>query len=321
MLREFALSPEVLFASAYGVTDKDGEFVQADNHGHLALTALWKGIERGGVIRDLADGQWSGNILERNDELHVRSRELLKNLKKDGRIVKALTQKNASPTAELDWLNEALASHNGEPELAQFFGTDAFCSTLRAVDYQQLPKGVSKLPFCAPFSGGGCSIKVGRDVDAYWAALKPLAKYSRSLMFIDPYLDLSAANYRDFMKLLRAIADINPKVEIELHRQIKPAGDRAAMLTATDWHQKFRQALAADPVVNAMRIGVFIWNEFHDRFVISDLMGASVPYGFDTTAKKDETRWTLLSAQDSEDVRAEFSAGDPQKRRVLQAPR
>ena len=28
---------------------------------------------------------------------------------------------------------------------------------------------------------------------------------------------------------------------------------------------------------------VFLWDDFHDRYLISDLVGILVPYGFDTT--------------------------------------
>jgi hypothetical protein len=216
----------------------------------------------------------------------------------------------------MEWLAEALASHIAEPEIAQFFGTDEFCGSLRAADHHQLPKGISKIPFCSPFSGGGCSIKVGRNIAAYVNALRPLIKYSRSLMFIDPYLDLQAANYQDFLILLRSIAFINPRVDIELHRQIKPAYG-GQLISAASWKESFNQVLKADPALKNLDIKVFVWDEFHDRYLISNLMGISVPYGFDTTKKNEATRWSMLSPQDANDVREEFTEGDPQFRRKL----
>lgn len=319
MLREFAFSPEVFFPSAYGVKDKDDQFLPSADHGQMALTTLWKGIERGGVIRNLAGGQWDKHLLSNHHSLHARSRELLKQLRDAGRIVKSEAKQIHAPVSEQDWLTEAVASHLAEPEISQFFGTDEFCAGIKAEAFQRLPKGISKIPFCTPFGGGGCSVKVNRNVEAYLGALRPLIKYSRSLMFIDPYLDLDAPNYRDFMQLLRHIAAINPKVVIELHRQRRPAKD-AVMPTAKEWHQRFTQVLSADPVVSTMKIDVFIWDEFHDRYLISNLMGLSVPYGFDTTTKQDATRWTLLSRDDADDVRSEFNEADPQRRRTLQRP-
>lgn len=317
MLREFAFSPDVFFPAAFGVRTAEGEFIPAENHGHLALASLWKGIERFGVIRDLAGGGWGRALDNRREDLHARSRELLKKLRLDGRIVPTAAYMAASPAAEMDWLAEALASHIAEPEIAQFFGTDEFCSSVKAADHQQLPRGISKIPFCSPFSGGGCSIKVARNVVAYINALRPLIKYSRSLMFIDPYLDLQAANYQDFLVLLKDIATINPSVDIELHRQIRPVHG-GQIRSAGDWKQSFDQVLTADPVLDNLNIKVFIWDEFHDRYIVSNLMGISVPYGFDTTKKVEATRWSMLSPQDANDVRVEFTEGDPQFRRKLQ---
>jgi hypothetical protein len=318
MLREFAFTPEVFFPDAFGVKAANGEFIAAENHGHLALAALWKGIERFGVIRNLGAGRWAKTLDDRQEELHVRSREVLKKLRLDGRIVSAGVYLPTAPAHEMDWLDEALASHKADPEITQFFGTDVFCELIKASEYQQLPKGISKISFCSPFSGGGCSIKVERNVAAYISALRPLIKYSRSLMFIDPYLDLDAPNYQEFLGLLREIALINPGVEIELHRQIKPAHGEQ-FLSATVWKQRFEQIISSDPLIKSLSIKVLIWDEFHDRYLISNLMGISVPYGFDTTKKSEATRWSMLSPQDADDVRQEFTEGDPQRRRRLWA--
>jgi hypothetical protein len=318
MLQEFAFSPDVFFPDAFGVRAANGELIAAENHGHLALAALWKGIERFGVIRNLGAGLWAKTLDIRQEELHVRSREVLKKLRSDGRIVSAGVYSFITPTYEMDWLDEALASHKADPEISHFFGTDFFCESIKAVEYQQLPKGISKIPFCAPFSGGGCSIKVERNLAAYISALRPLIKYSRSLMFVDPYLDLNAPNYQDFLGLLREIALINPGVAIELHRQIKPAHGEQIISPAI-WKQRFENTIASDPFINNLKIKVFIWDEFHDRYLISNLMGISVPYGFDTTKKREATRWSMLSPQDSDDVRQEFTEGDPQRRRRLWA--
>jgi hypothetical protein len=317
MLHEFAFSPDVFFPSAFGVKTDQGAFIPGEAHGSLALASLWKGIERFGVIRDLSNGKWGRALDDRQVDLHARSRELLKKLRLNGRVVPAAAQIAGSPTAERDWLAEALASHTAEPQITQFFGTDEFCASLKAADHQDLPRAISKMPFCSPFSGGGCSIKVNRNIGAYINALRPLVKYSRSLMFIDPYLDVEAANYKDFLILLKAIASINPSVDIELHRQIKPAYGEPVR-SASSWKQGFDQVFSADPALKSLSIKVFIWDEFHDRYLVSNLMGISVPHGFDTTKKDEATRWSMLSPQDANDVREEFTEGDPFFRRKLQ---
>ena len=318
MLREFALSPDVLFASAYGITTHDGTFHPSEEHGRLALGALRKGLERGGIVRDLADGGWLNAVKNSPEGLHPRARELLKSIRVSGRVVRASMFSKAQPSSEGEWLDEAFASHEAEPALSQFFGTDGFISNkVKAAEYQYLPKGISQLPFCEPFSGGACSVKVKRTLDDYERALCPIFKHSRSLMFIDPYLDLSESNYKEFVGLLHAIAKVRPDVQIELHRQLRMAGANKPLVTVGEWQKRFRQILNADTVLCKLDIKVYVWDEFHDRYLISNLMGISVPYGFDTSKKGDETRWTTLSPEDADDVRVEFSDGDPKKRRKL----
>jgi hypothetical protein len=318
MLREFAFSPEVLLSSAYGVTAADGVFHPAEDHGHLALNTLRKGLERGGVVRNLAGGEWLKTFENTKVGLHARSREVLSKIQKAGRIVPAAVVSVAQPSTESEWLSEAFASHQAEPFLSNFFGTDTFGQTVSAADYQQLPKGVSKLPFCEPFSGGGCSLKVRRTVADYTKVLRPVFKHSRSLMFIDPYLDLEARNYRDFVDLLRAAVSLRPDTNVELHRQLRSAMPGEPFVPAAEWRRRLRRVIDADPLLKALKVEIFVWDEFHDRYLISNLMGISIPYGFDTSAKADETRWTTLTPEDADDVRIEFSAGDPRKRRKLQ---
>jgi hypothetical protein len=318
VLREFALSPDVLFASAYGITTDDGTFHPSDHHGQLALNALRKGLERGGIVRNLAAGEWLNTVMSSTEGLHPRSREVLLKIQKSGRLVPAKMLSQSVPTNETEWLSEALASHQAEPLLSQFFGTDNFSDALKAADYQLLPKGISKLPFCEPFAGGGCSVKVKRTLGDYKRVLYPIFKHSRSLMFIDPYLDLTEPNYGEFVRLLRDIAIVRPSVQIELHRQLRTVGAGNSLVPADEWQNRFKQAIDADEVLRTLDIKVFVWDEFHDRYLISNLMGISVPYGFDTSKKEDETRWTMLSPGDADDVRVEFSDGDPQKRRKLQ---
>jgi hypothetical protein len=318
MLREFAFSPDILLASAYGLTTADGVFHTAEDHGHLALNTLRKGLERGGVVRDLAGGAWLQAVMSTTEGLHPRSREVLLKIQKNGRVVPAARRVAAQPADEMSWLTEAFASHQAEPLLSQFFGTDSFGAAVSAAAYQQLPKGISKLPFCEPFAGGGCSAKVRRTLVDYVNLLRPLFKHSRSLMFIDPYLDLEAPNYRDFVGLLQEVARVRPDASVELHRQLRVTGPGSQLIPADEWRRRFKRAIDADPLLRTLAIEVLIWDEFHDRYLVSNLMGISVPYGFDTSTKADETRWTVLTPDDTDDIRVEFSAGDPRKRRRLQ---
>jgi hypothetical protein len=52
---------------------------------------------------------------------------------------------------------------------------------------------------------------------------------------------------------------------------------------------------------------VFIWDDFHDRYIISDLVGVSVPNGFDTTTDiSQRTTWNRLGRGERDDIQREF---------------
>ena len=64
---------------------------------------------------------------------------------------------------------------------------------------------------------------------------------------------------------------------------------------------------------------VFVWDDFHDRYLISNLVGISLPNGFDTDRNPNSvTSWARLSRTDSDDVLREF---DPVSRRHTQRAR
>ena len=67
-----------------------------------------------------------------------------------------------------------------------------------------------------------------------------------------------------------------------------------------------------------LSVEVFIWDDFHDRYLISNLVGISIPNGFDTTQDTNSvTRWTRLGRNDRDDVQREFDVA--RQRHTLRA--
>jgi hypothetical protein len=55
---------------------------------------------------------------------------------------------------------------------------------------------------------------------------------------------------------------------------------------------------------------VHVWDDFHDRYLVTNLIGLSLPNGFDTSsAAGSTTTWTRLSEADRADVEREFDPG------------
>ena len=73
------------------------------------------------------------------------------------------------------------------------------------------------------------------------------------------------------------------------------------------FERRFRDGLSGLLRAADLKAEVFVWDDFHDRYLISNLVGISLPNGFDTTGNPNSvTRWTRLGRTDSDDVLREF---------------
>lgn len=73
------------------------------------------------------------------------------------------------------------------------------------------------------------------------------------------------------------------------------------------FRQMFHDALA-DPLRAAeLQAEVFIWSDFHDRYLISNLVGISLQNGFDVSpAPDDYTTWSRLGRDNRDAIQREF---------------
>ena len=85
------------------------------------------------------------------------------------------------------------------------------------------------------------------------------------------------------------------------------------------FERRFRDGLSGLLRAAGLQAEVFVWDDFHDRYLISNLVGISLPNGFDTDRNPNSvTSWARLSRTDSDDVLREF---DPVSRRHTQRAR
>ena len=123
--------------------------------------------------------------------------------------------------------------------------------------------------------------------------------------------------YDDIGELIAVAGRRHPSPRIEIHRvcyEGSGPGRRFPMRDEGDYFERrFRDGLS-DPLRAAdLQAEVFVWDDFHDRYLISNLVGISLPNGFDTDRNPNSaTSWTRLSRTDSDDVLREF---DPVSRR------
>lgn len=169
-----------------------------------------------------------------------------------------------------------------------------------------LVSAVDRLAAVPWWSNRGPSIRLDRKLADYSAALSLVLRHANHVMFIDPHLDPAKKGYVDFPSLFRLAAGRSPVPRIEIHRVCYSGSGKARMIVPLGaLEATFRQAFV--PVLtHGLSIEVFVWDDFHDRYVISNLVGISVPNGFDVASGTARTTWTRLGRQDRDDLQREF---------------
>ena len=130
---------------------------------------------------------------------------------------------------------------------------------------------------------------------------------ANSIMLIDPYFDPQERRYRDIVTLLTDAGGRKPAPLIEIHRVAWHGDSQHKRPQSANVEGALRPALATSAARSGLTFEVYLWDDFHDRYLISALVGISVPYGFDTTTDPNATTtWARLGRADRDNVQREF---------------
>jgi hypothetical protein len=294
LLSEFALTPDVFDLTSYSSEEICGVHLQ-----HLKEVLLHEGL-----VRDLRHGEWGRLFLGGSRSWHQRGKELLKKLVSQQRLVAFPPAIAKTPGTDVEWCDEALATHRAPNQLAGIIVSDALGGPHRA---NPLVASVSNLSSAPWWAARSSSFRLGRTLAAYQSGLELVLRHANSIMLIDPYFDPTESRYRDAVTLLVGAGGRTPRPLIEIHRVAwyGTSHDKRPQLATVEG--ALRPALAIAAKRSGLSFDVFLWDDFHDRFLISDLVGISVPHGFDTTtAPSAVTTWTRLGRNDRDDVQREF---------------
>jgi hypothetical protein len=257
------------------------------------------------VVRDLRGGLWSRQVLEgSNGVWEPAAKELLKKLRNKVRLLAAQSEEEQDPQTPLEWGKEALQSHAREPLSAVVVGNRVF----ESLAGNPVVCCVERLPSSQWWRSRSCSVRLGRQMDDYLRVLRLVLGHAIYLRFIDPHLDPSQRRYSQFKQLMFACKRTGLLPRIELHRVgYKGSGrDKDPFKTVAAAKELF-QGLDRAMAEEGIEAEVFVWDDFHDRHLITNLLGISMANGFDTSGNSQErTTWTRLSFDDRVDVEREF---------------
>jgi len=262
-----------------------------------------------GLVRDLHNGAWARAFRDYSKTLAHPTRgllrELLEALHKEHRLVRFAPCSAAAPKDAVGWCREALASHR-KSALAAIIASSSVaeeCSENPVVSLVKLRKKESEIEPAQ-------SLEVRQETDEYLRQLDDVLRHAGRICFMDPYLNENASDYREFPKLIMATQGRTPRPRIELHRMgclgengcidVAASRDKKRWQTLFQlWNEQFTHA--------GLRIEVCIWNKFHNRYLLSDLIALQVGKGFFTSKNPHAyDDWSRLSRARRESLDREF---------------
>jgi hypothetical protein len=294
LLAEYALTPDVFDATSYSSQEVCG----------LHLQTLKDVMLHEGLVRDLRAGEWGRLFISGDRPWHPRGKELLKKLASQKRLITFPPSGSVAPKTDAEWCGEAIASHQPPRELAGIIVSDALVGPHCA---NPLVAAVGRLSSTPWWASRSSSLRLSRTLAAYRTGLDLVLRHANSIMLIDPHFDPTEYRYRDAVALLASAGGRSPRPLVEIHRVAwcGTSQDKRPQLETVE--AAVRPALAAAAATSGLSFEVFLWDDSHDRYLISDLVGISVPHGFDTTkAPNAVTTWTRLGRTDRDDVQREF---------------
>lgn len=296
LLAEYVLTPEILTYSFFSGSELADEL----------LCQIKEVITTQAVVRDLRDGEWSSSLNNPDRQLSPRAKELLKKLRKQYRLCKSQPTLPETPNTELGWCSEALLSNCNKA----LHGVITTQSVAEIHKTNSLVASINKLRAAKWWNPvDSSSVRICRNIGAFKNELGLVLENANLIMFVDGNLDPSCNNYSDFVYLIEMIAKRNFLPKVEIHRQVfsgssKNRTDRSIV----EWEERFRSSLDRVIAGSGLAVEVFVWDRVHDRYLISNLIGISVPYGFDVNHyDPDEiTTWTRIAKRDIESIQREY---------------
>jgi hypothetical protein len=304
MLEEIFMMPEILLNKSHFLSEEDF---------YKVLKLLKKPLQEELILRDSKDGKWRSFLKENLENLPHKRKEVAKLIlgmrKSNPKRIRnsKMILETELPNSE-NWLSAALSSHREDPLAAIFTATESFLET--TCEEKDLIVPIKDLAISKWWDNRSSTKRIDRKIEVYKKYLKKLFEKSNSLMFIDPHLAPSKQHYSKFFEILALAKDRdteNHDIEIEIHRAC--TFEEKILTKPDEWKDVFCSLNEKLKEFN-LNVTIFIWDRFHDRYLISDLLGIAMQNGFDASGKEnDKTTWSRLSRIDRDDVQREFEEG------------
>lgn len=266
------------------------------------------------IVCDTPDFSCAKMVLEYaksgNTRTHQHAKEVIEKLRKQGRLLPLVYVSKTRPT-KADCFLDKIALLQGSKDCDVFSNClIPKCTKTGMTANNANIHDMALLHKSNWLNKERNSVRLDRSIDHFTIALQLLLESSKSVNFIDPYLDPSRHDYKEFYKIF-SICNNNPNCsEINIHRVCyTDSGTQREVKDKAYWESVFRKDLQKYNTNN--KASVYIWPDFHDRYILTNLMGFSLPYGISTTKDSSEltgkTIWTKLSFNDNINLQMVFN--------------
>lgn len=294
LLYEYAITPDVFDSSSYSHEDL----------GTARMEYLKDVFLEEALLRNLRMGEWLSLFRDAARPWHRRGLEILKKMAKQNRFRAATPALPYSPQNDADWCREAVASHAVDP----LSGIIATSPVIEEVENSPILGRIDRLGGAPCWARRSPSVRLTRQHSDYETQLRLVMNCAKSIMFVDPHLDPSQPRYDGVLPLMGLARDRQTKPLIEIHRVVYVGSGRSRnIVQPEEWERRFREAWAHGLSVAGLKVEVFIWDDHHDRYLITDIIGIQMGNGFDTSADpKHITTWNRLGREARDDIQREF---------------
>lgn len=152
------------------------------------------------------------------------------------------------------------------------------------------------------------------SLDSIISDFEIFLRFGQKILFIDPYFRIDRKdidqNIRSLLsRCLNIVKQYNPKAECEIHYRYQDRKDRTAMPDIS--YIEGKSSSISSLIPQGMSIKLCCWRKnesisFHDRYLLCEKGGVSVPKGF-RLENSDTTIPSYLSAEQAENIYKNFT--------------
>ena len=259
------------------------------------------GFHRGRLISQFP-GKWIQLVVEaakQSGMQDVRYKSLVNRLQKAKREALIRSGREFDPCTG-DWLENAIEQHTLDPFHAIIASENRGDKDVILVAEDI----VEETPLMNTRTDWG----VERTGEAIAEAMSPLLKFSKKILFLDPFLDIREQRYRETLKAsLAIVAAHHPgKFQCEIHFCTHDSRPSTEFIIdkAADW--------LSGIVPDSLSILLFCWDVradgdiFHDRYLVTDRGGMSLGAGLSSESAHQKVHLYLLEPESCREKLAVF---------------